>query len=329
VETRNHDRLAPILGALTEVGLAVESVLYSDGIADGVVEHLAGFDVVLVWVDPISGDEDRTALDGVLREVASRGTWVSAHPDTIVKMGTKEVLYWTRSLGWGADTRLYSSVEEFQRRFPVSVWVEGPRVLKQNRGNGGIGVWKVAPLDRDASVVRVQHAAPRDDVTEDVTLAEFMDRCSPMLGGEGRLVDQPFAERLGEGMIRAYLVEREVVGFARQQPTSRSVDPAAPDPDRVLGLPSPKTMYDADAPDFRPLRDRLEHEWVPSLCRLVGLGDTELPILWDADFLYGPRTDAGEDSYMLCEINASSVIPFPGAAPAKLARAVEQRLRNA
>jgi hypothetical protein len=88
-------------------------------------------------------------------------------------------------------------------------------------------------------------------------------------------------------------------------------------------------MYDADAPEFRQLRDRLEREWVPGLCRLVGLGDTELPVLWDADFLYGPRTDAGEDSYMLCEINASSVIPFPGAAPTKLASAVEQRLRNA
>ena len=36
-----------------------------------------------------------------------------------------------------------------------------------------------------------------------------------------------------------------------------------------------------------------------------------LPVLWDADFLYGPRTASGDDTYVLCEINVSSVIPFP------------------
>jgi hypothetical protein len=36
--------------------------------------------------------------------------------------------------------------------------------------------------------------------------------------------------------------------------------------------------------------------------------------------MYGPKTAAGEDSYVLCEINVSSVIPFPPAAPEKIAR---------
>lgn len=329
VQTRNHDRLAPFFAALTAVGMTVEPVLFDDQTADAVVEHLAGFDVVLVWVDPISGHDDRRVLDAVLRDVARRGVWVSAHPDTIMKMGTKEVLYRTRGLGWGADTHLYSSVEEFRIGFPASISAGRPRVLKQNRGNGGIGVWKVTSLDADVSVVRVQHAAPRDDSTEDVALAEFLDRCEPMLAGGGRLVDQPFAERLAEGMIRAYLVERQVVGFARQQPTSPSVDPTAPAPDRVLGLPSAKTMYDADVPEFRRLRERIESEWVPGLCRLVGVDDVELPVLWDADFLYGPRTEAGDDTYMLCEINVSSVIPFPDAAPTKVAGAVARRFDHA
>jgi hypothetical protein len=201
-------------------------------------------------------------------------------------------------------------------------------VLKQNRGNGGLGVWKVVALDADAWVVRVQHAARRDDVTEDLTLVEFMDRCAPMLVGGGKLVDQPFSERIRDGMIRAYLVEQEVVGFARQQPTSRSVDSAAPDLDRVLGLPSAKTMYEGDAREFARLRERLEAEWVPGLCELVQIGDAELPVVWDADFLLGPRTDSGEDGFLLCEINVSSVIPFPDGVPAKLATAVARRLRR-
>jgi hypothetical protein len=72
----------------------------------------------------------------------ARGPWVSAHPDVILKMGVKEVLHRTKHLGWGADTHLYRSAPEFRRAFPERLQT-GPRVLKQNRGNGGQGVWKV------------------------------------------------------------------------------------------------------------------------------------------------------------------------------------------
>ena len=54
----------------------------------------------------------------------------------------------------------------------------------------------------------------------------------------------------------------------------------------------------------------------------------ELPILWDADFLYGDPTVDGDDTYMLCEINASSVLPFPPGVPHALAEAVAARLRT-
>jgi len=52
-------------------------------------------------------------------------------------------------------------------------------------------------------------------------------------------------------------------------------------------------------------------------------------VLWDADFLLGPRTEAGEGSYVLCEINASSVSPFPDTAAPLLARATLDRIRAA
>ena len=45
-----------------------------------------------------------------------------------------------------------------------------------------------------------------------------------------------------------------------------------------------------------------------------------LPIIWDADFLYGPRDRAGEDTYVLCEINVSSCFAFPDQAPGAIAR---------
>ena len=53
-----------------------------------------------------------------------------------------------------------------------------------------------------------------------------------------------------------------------------------------------------------------------------------LPIIWDADFLYGPRDASGRDSYVLCEINVSSVAPFPDTAPAEIARLAMARLQS-
>ena len=84
-------------------------------------------------------------------------------------------------------------------------------------------------------------------------------------------------------------------------------------------------MSDADAPEYRALRAHLEREWVPEMCHVLGITDDELPVLWDADFLYGPRTRSGADTYMLCEINVSSVLPFPPGAPANVAVAAKRR----
>jgi hypothetical protein len=71
-------------------------------------------------------------LDPLLREVASKGPWVSAHPDVILKMGVKEVLHRTKYLGWGSDTRLYRTLAEFRSSFPVRLAAGPARVLKQN-----------------------------------------------------------------------------------------------------------------------------------------------------------------------------------------------------
>jgi hypothetical protein len=46
-----------------------------------------------------------------------------------------------------------------------------------------------------------------------------------------------------------------------------------------------------------------------------------LPVIWDAEFMYGPKDPAGADTYVLCEINVSSVYPFPDEALAPLAAA--------
>jgi hypothetical protein len=73
----------------------------------------------------------------------------------------------------------------------------------------------------------------------------------------------------------------------------------------------------------------MEAEWVPQMMQALSIERRELPIIWDADFLYGPRTAAGTDTYVLCEINVSSCFAIPDQAPAAIAELVLARCRNA
>src|SRR5262250_1172656 len=131
-------RLGDIAKALRNVGLDVEAAVYADEVADGVREQLLRVDGVLVWVGPVRKDGNRATLDPLLRDVASHGVFVSAHPDLILKMGTKEVLYRTRHMSWGTDTRLYTTLEQFRCELPLCLAEGKARVLKQYRGNGGL-----------------------------------------------------------------------------------------------------------------------------------------------------------------------------------------------
>jgi hypothetical protein len=105
--TPSNNRLNRVFDALVAIGIHAEPAVYSDETVHDVREQLLNFDGVLVWVDPISNGHNRAVLDAMLREVASRGIWVSAHPDVIIKMGVKQVLHRTKHLGWGTDTHIY------------------------------------------------------------------------------------------------------------------------------------------------------------------------------------------------------------------------------
>lgn len=306
-------RLFPVQQALAARGMAIEAIPYCEEAGGDVRSQLLGCNGVLVWVDPLDGGRDRSQLDALLREAAAAGVWVSAHPDVILKIGTKEILYSTRHLGWGGDTALYPTFEEFRREFPPRLAASGRRVLKRYRGNGGQGVWKVT---LEGASVRLQEATDRDDTASSMSLNEFLDHCASYFAGEGRLIDQAFQPRITDGMVRCYMCGTELVGFARQYPA------AGVAPDKTFGLPAAKTMLSRDEPQFQSLRTRLEREWTPQMLSVLGLTERSLPALWDADFLFGE----GDDSFVLCEINASCVTPFPDSAPEAIAQVVARAL---
>lgn len=314
--TPDNNRLSAIFRALARRGVAAEPAVFCEEAADDLRAQLLDMDGVLVWVDPIStatGQRRRT-LDDVLREVAKAGVFVSTHPDVISKMGVKAVLHRTRSLGWGTDTRFYETTNAFQSDFP-GLLASGPRVLKQNRGNGGIGVWKVTSAGADT--VRVQEARG-GAVERTVPLADFMAERLDDFEAAGGLVDQPFQARLLDGMVRCYMSGDRVAGFGHQM--VKALAPAE------AGPAGPRLYSGPDDARFQGLRTSMERDWTPGLMGLLDIDAEALPVVWDADFLLGPKTPDGADSYVLCEINVSAVFPIPEEAPDALAATVVERL---
>jgi hypothetical protein len=313
-------RFKAVFAALAKVGVDAEPVVYEDNVLDTVRARLATFDGVLVWVNPIHEGRNRANLDALLREVAARGVWVSAHPDVILKMGTKEVLHRTRVMSWGCDTALYRTVEAMRVELPSRL-ASGPRVIKRNRGNGGQGVWKVESLAslRNQPMVRVLDATK--DASEEVALYEFLERCIEYFE-DGCVIDQPFQARLSEGVVRCYMAGDRCAGFGHQKVKALVEAPAA----RAEAGPRHYT-FNAD-PRFQRLRRLMEDEWTPQLTSLLGIPKSDLPMIWDADFMHGQSGADGTDNYVLGEINVSSVFPIPEEASTEIARRVADRLQS-
>ncbi|MGQ0523903.1 MAG: Cj0069 family protein [Betaproteobacteria bacterium] len=323
-----NSRFLKVFQALEQMGLRTEPAVYHDEFCDEVRRQLMQVDGVLVWFNPIQDGRDRSILDAMLREVAASGVFVSTHPDIILKLGTKEVLYRTRDMGWGCDTHLYPTMDEMRRELPGRLSRGEVRVLKQYRGNGGDGVWKLAlapSLPAGETLVYARHAK-RGSSEEKIPLSEFFTRCERYFADEGRMIDQAYQSRLPEGMIRCYLVHEKVAGFGHQ--AINALYPAPPGaPPEEAPRPGPRLYHPPTVPEFQPLKEKLEAEWVPELQRMLDIPTEQLPVLWDCDFLLGPKDRSGEDTYVLCEINVSSVSPFPDSALPLIARATHARIR--
>jgi len=323
-----NSRLEPVFQALAARNIYAEPAVYGDDWVSEVRSELLALDGVLVWVDPICNGQSRTKLDAMLRDVASQGVWVSTHPDVILKMGVKEVLYRTRHIGWGTDTAAYHSVDSLRTEFPRRLQLNEPRVLKRNRGNGGQGVWKVerVPTADSSDTVRVLEGR-RGSIPAVLSLMEFLIRCEDYIRQDGCVIDQPFQPRLADGMIRCYVSVNRVVGYGHQL-IKALIAPPADGPDSPAAQPGPRIMYYNSTPQFQQLRALMESEWIPQMTEALHIRPDELPVIWDADFLYGPKTRDGDDTYVLCEINVSSVLPIPDQAPDEIAQSVETRLRS-
>src|SRR5262249_17040131 len=136
------------------------------------------------------------------------------------------------------------------------------------------------------------------------------------------VIDQAFQARLSEGVVRCYMAGDRCAGFGHQKVKALVDTPAA-------RAAAGSRLYTSNAePRFQRLRRLMEDEWTPQLISLRNIGPRALPMIWDADFMLGPPGADGNDSYVLGEINVSSVFPIPDTAPAEVAHRVADRLQS-
>ena len=316
-----ESRFAALFAAFATAGVAAQPAVYHDDFADEVAAQLRSVDAVLVWCNPIEGGRRRDRLDAILREVAQAGGVVSTHPDTILRLGTKDILVEVRDLPFGSDVVRVESPGQLAAELPDRLRA-GARVLKQYRGHSGIGVWRVERIE-GSPLLRVRHAQRGSD-EERIDLPALLQRMAPYFEpfNGGHMIDQAWQPRLVDGMVRAYLVGDRVAGFGHQ--AINALYPAQPG--EPAPAPGPRLYHDADLPQFQMLKRLLETQWIAQLRERVGLTQTQLPLLWDCDFMFGESTDPQAERYVLCEINVSSVSPFPPSCIEPLVRAVKARL---
>jgi hypothetical protein len=300
-------KYSKLAGRFGEKGFEVHSVNYHDSIREILAARLRSYDAVLVWVNPIEQGNDRRMLDELLRDLSADGCFVSAHPDVILKIGTKEILYRTKDEEFGGDVKLYSSFDDFKKRFlPAD---GATRILKQHRGNGGNGVFKITPQGFPQDRIGVTHATGGEH-EQLMTVKEFFAAFEIYFNAGGMLIDQPWNPNIINGMVRCYLSGNKVAGFGYQE-----INALYPVINAVFRKPSQRFYYSEDCGLFRDLKNIMESKWVKRLQEITGTRNEMLPVIWDADFFINDVNEQNPaKKYSLCEINASCVSPFPESA---------------
>jgi hypothetical protein len=327
--TSENNRFVAVFTAFAAHGVDAQPAVYNLAQASELRDQLLGFDGALVWVNPIEAGHSRAPLDAVLREVADAGVFVSTRPDVIMKLGTKDVLFDTRDMGWGSDVHRLDNLEQLRAQLCDRLAAGSIRVLKQWRGHSGIGVWRVQRAPGDAafgtgSRVLAKHA-PRGSAEVMMSFDEFVVLMAPYFDDGGHMIDQAWQPRLPEGMVRCYLVQDRVMGFGLQAVNALH-PPVAGDGSGDAPPPSQRAYYPPDLAHLQGLKHRLETEWIAELERTLGIRREELPLLWDCDFLLGEPVREGDEHYVLWEINVSSVAPFPDSAIEPLVTAAVTRI---
>ena len=296
----------PMVNAVKAKGWNAEVIFYTDDKRDEIFNTVKDkFDAYVPRVNPGTIPSGEAIFFDMLRELSDAGVIGMPHPDAMIGYGAKDALTkLTDTHLVPDDTYVYYTTAEFFQKFPLAL-SNGERVLKQNRGSTGEGIWRVEVVDK--SQVQPGQALPLDTLlkcTEAVDnhvemrpLDEFMDYCTRyIVGANGMLVDMPFLPRIKEGEIRILMVGATPIFVVHKKPAEGA------DAFSATLFSGAKYRYD-DPADWQPLLDMF-HTDLPTITQR--LGGYDLPLIWTADFILDYNPD-GTDKYVLGEMNCSCV----------------------
>jgi len=271
----------------------------------------------------------QSKLDAMVDELDQIGVKCMSHPIVQQRMGAKDSLCKIRHLRCGLeDTDVYYDAEEFRKGFCKSIAFR-PRVIKQNRGSQGEGIWicklkdesycdkfggKLADLDTMLVLMEAN-----DNHVEEHTVGEFLEFCINgrtckngewKSTGNGRyleggvekgamLVDQRFLPRIVEGEVRVMMVGPNIIELIHKKPKEGGLS-------ATLQSGAVYTKYKPSAPEFCNLVKNFKAD-LPNIMKSFGIGDQPLPLLWTADYIFGEKDDDGNDTFYVGEFNCSCV----------------------
>ena len=193
----------------------------------------------------------------------------------------------------------------------------GPRVVKQNRGSQGEGVWVVRLARGSEALYRGNTSLALetplvlteavDNHEEASTLGDFLTFAERYLEGGAemgaQIIDQAFLPRISEGEVRVLMIGDQPVEILHKKPRAGGVS-------ATLKSGAVYTKYEPDAPAFARLMHSFVHRDLQHLLRVLGMEDQPLPLLWTADFILGspkPPWVDGKDYYFVGELNCACV----------------------
>merc|ERR1719456_2005103 len=175
---------------MIEAGMSCQLIHYVNEEHDKFFEVCKNFAAIIVRCNPgqIGADGgSQSKFDNSMREMRKLGIQVWPSPDVMEFMGAKDALCKIATLNIGfEDTLAYYSQADFSAGFKKTMAFQ-PRVIKQNRGSAGEGIWiiKLKSGDycktfgerscEDSEVLDLMEA--NDNHSEEHTVGEFVEFC--------------------------------------------------------------------------------------------------------------------------------------------------------
>jgi len=302
---------------------------------DKFFELMSKFDAIIVRCNPgqIKADGgSQEKFDDAMRGIIKTGIQVWPSPDVMEFMGAKDALTKIADLNIGLpDTLSYYDEKTFTEGFKKTMAFQ-PRVIKQNRGSSGEGIWIIKLAsgnycanfgDRsctDDEVLDMMEA--NDNHAETHTVGEFIEFCvngrsaksgtwtskgtgKYLEGGKaagGMLVDQRFCPRIVEGELRYNMAGKNLVGIIHKKPKAGGIS-------AVGGTGSIYTYYAPEEPLFKNLTEDFLTKDIDKIMPSLNLGDQPIPLWWTGDFINSSPvgTKPEEEKWIIGEFNCSCV----------------------